>query len=280
MAKIIVLGGNGKVGRRLTGLLEEQGHQAVPASRSSAVRFDWRDGTTWQPVLAGAEAVFVVGPGSARDWSGPLAALLGAADRAGVRHAVLLSARGVEFLPGGAVDLAERALASGPVPWTVLRPAHFAQNFTEAMFAPVDGVITAPVGDAAEPFVDVRDIAEVAARVLADRTFTGERIALSGPAAVTFEEAAAALSAASGTEVRYEPEEPAAHAARLRAAGTPEGYVRWRMAMLEGIRTGADAYVSDGVEQVLGRPATAFAAWAADEVPTAAWATRPAPGTA
>lgn len=275
MAKIIILGGNGKVGRRLTGLLKERGHQAVPVSRSSALRFDWHDRSTWEPVLVGAEAVFIVGPGSARDWSGLLADFLGTADRAGVRHAVLLSARGVEFLPGGAVDLAERTLAAGPVPWTVLRPAHFAQNFTEAMFVPVDGVITAPVGDAAEPFVDVRDIAEVAAEVLAERTFLGERIALSGPAAVTFEEAAAALSAASGTEVRYESEEPAAHAARLRAAGTPEGYVEWRMAMLEGIRTGADAYVSDGVERVLGRPATAFATWAAREVPTAAWASRP-----
>jgi uncharacterized protein YbjT (DUF2867 family) len=272
MTRFVVLGGNGKTGRRLIAALEGRGHQAVAASRSSAARFDWQDSSTWEPVIAGAEGVFIVGPGSARDWSGLLTGFLEVAAAAGVRHTVLLSSRGVEYLPGGAVDLAERALVSGPVPWTVLRPSHFAQNFTEAMFVPVGGLVTAPVGGAAEPFIDVLDIAEVAAKVLVDRAFTGERIALSGPAALTFEEAAAVLSAASGVSVRFEPEEPAAHAARLRAAGTPEGYVQWRMAMLEGIRTGADAYVSRGVEQVLGRPATGFAAWAAREVPAATWA--------
>lgn len=271
MAKIIVLGGQGKVGRRLIETLTRQGHEATAASRSSQVRFDWHDASTWEAVVAGAESVFVVGPGSARDWSGLLARFLDVAASAGVRHAVLLSARGVEFLPGGAVDLAERALEAGPVPWTVLRPSHFAQNFTEAMFVPVDGLISAPVGTGAEPFIDVQDLAETAARILADGACVGRRIALSGPAAVTFEEAAAVLSAASGVKVRFEPEDPATHRARLRAAGTPEGYVEWRMAMLEGIRTGADAYVSDGVEQILGRPATPFTAWAAREVPSAAW---------
>ncbi|WP_228040711.1 hypothetical protein [Streptomyces chromofuscus] len=253
-------------------MLEDQGHHAVAASRKSPARFDWHDTSTWQPVLAGADGVFIVGPGSARDWSGPLTSLLEVAEGEGVQHAVLLSARAVEFLPGGAVYLAERALAAGPVPWTVLRPSHFAQNFTEAMFVPVDGLIRQPVGAGAEPFVDVRDVAETAAKVLVERTFIGERISLSGPAALTFEEAAKTLSEASGTTVRFAHEDPADHEAGLRAAGTPEGYVRWRMAMLEAIRTGADAYVSDGVQQVLGRAATGFADWAAREVPRAAWA--------
>lgn len=57
----------------------------------------------------------------------------------------------------------------------------------------------------------------------------------------------------------------AEHVSRLQAAGTPDGYVRWRMAMLRGIRTGADAYLSSGVADVLGRPATGFTDWAARE---------------
>jgi len=272
MTRFVVLGGSGKVGRRLVRALAEYGHEGVAASRGSSVRFDWQDTSTWEPALAGAKGVFVVGPGSARDWSGALTGFLGTAAAAGVEHAVLLSARGVEFLPGGAVDLAERALAAGPVPWTVLRPAHFAQNFTEAMFAPVDGLVTAPVGTGAEPFVDVLDVAEVAARVLSATSFTGEHLALSGPTALTFAEAAAVLSSASGRRIRFVPQSPADHEAALRAAGTPEGYIRWRMAMLDGIRSGADAYLSDGVARVLSRPPTSFDSWAAREVPTAPWA--------
>ncbi|MFD7881897.1 NAD(P)H-binding protein [Streptomyces bauhiniae] len=273
MTQILVLGGNGKVGRRLIGALRGRGHQGVAASRSSALRFDWHDPSTWPRALQGADAVFVVGPGSAHDWSGPLSGFLDLAAKIRVRHAVLLSARAVQFLPGGAVDLAEQALAAGPVPWTVLRPTHFAQNFTEAMFTPNDGVITAPSGCGAEPFVDVQDVAEAAAQILARRSHISQNIALSGPAALTFSQAAAALAAASGTAVRFVDQEPAEHAARLAGAGTAAGYVRWRTAMLDAIRTGADAYLSHGVQDVLGRPATDFVTWAAREVPGAAFAT-------
>jgi uncharacterized protein YbjT (DUF2867 family) len=211
----------------------------------------------------------VVGPGSASDWSPDLSRLLGAAEAAGVRRAVLLSARGVEFLPGGAVDRAEHALRESPLPWTILRPTHFAQNFTEAMFVPRDGQITAPAGTGREPFVDVADVADVAAAVLAGQGFDGATLGLSGPEAISFAEAAGVLSAASGAPVRFTDEPDAEHVARLRAAGTPDGYIEWRMAMLGGIRRGADAYLSDGVQQVLGRPPASFADWARREVPPA-----------
>jgi len=186
MSTFLILGGTGKVGRRLAISLSAAGHEPRPASRQAAVRFDWADHSTWAAALAGADGLFIVGPGSATDWSPSLAGLLAAAGPAGVKHAVLLSARGVEFLPDGAVALAEQALRHGPLPWTILRPAHFSQNFTEAMFAPSDGLILAPVGTGREPFIDVRDIADVAAAVLASGGYDGATVDLSGPEAVSF----------------------------------------------------------------------------------------------
>jgi uncharacterized protein YbjT (DUF2867 family) len=272
MSTFAILGGTGKVGRRLARSLTDAGHQARPLSRHTAVPFDWADEATWPGALAGTDRLFIVGPGSASDWSPRLTRLLAAAGAAGVQRAVLLSARGVEFLPDGAVGRAERALRDGPLPWTILRPTHFAQNFTEAMFAPRDGVIAAPVGTGREPFIDTGDIADVAAVVLADGGYDGGTLDLSGPAAISFPEAAAILTAASGTPVRFADQSDDDHVAGLRAAGTPEGYIRWRMAMLGGIRRGDDAYLSDGVPRVLGRPATSFADWARRAAPLAPWA--------
>jgi uncharacterized protein YbjT (DUF2867 family) len=278
MATFLILGGTGKVGRRLTSALIEAGHDSRPASRHAAIRFDWADESTWSSALAGddglagVDGLFIVGPGSATDWSPRLSHLLAAAKTAGAGHAVLLSARAVEFLPGGAVDRAEQALRNGPLPWTILRPTHFAQNFTEAMFAPRDGLIAAPAGTGHEPFIDAADIADVAAAVLGRDGYHGTTLDLSGPAAVGFAEAAAVLAEAAGTPVRYEDESDDEHVQRLRAAGTPEGYIEWRMAMLGGIRRGDDAYLSDGVQQVLRRPAASLAAWAQREVPMAPWA--------
>ena len=263
---ILLIGGTGKVGRRLARVLRERGHHVRLASRSRGdVRFDWRDPATYDHALAGVDSMFIVGPGSASDWSPLLRDLLVRAAAAGVRRAVLLSARGVEFLPDGAVDRAEHALREGPIPWNILRPAHFAQNFTEAMFVPVDGEVVAPVADGAEPFVDVEDVAEVAASLLTDPGFENDVIEVSGPDAVDFSEAVSLVGDAAGRRFTFLHESPEQHIERLRAAGTPEGYITWRMAMLGGIRTGDDAYLSDGVQRVLGRPATSFAEWARRE---------------
>jgi uncharacterized protein YbjT (DUF2867 family) len=267
MATFLILGGTGKVGRRLGTRLSSLGHTARIASRSSGdVRFDWRDPATYADAVRDVEGIFIVGPGSATDWSPLLRDLLAEAARAGVRRVVLLSARGVEFLPDGVVARAERALTEGGVPWTILRPTHFAQNFSEAMFVPEQGRIHAPVGAARHPFVDVRDLADVAARVLVDDAWAGEVIEVSGPRALGFDEAAAVLAGARGEAVEYVAEDRDAHERRLLASGTPGTYVTWRMAMLDGIAAGRDAYLSDGVERVLGRPATAFEQWAQEEV--------------
>lgn len=66
--------------------------------------------------------------------------------------------------------------------------------------------------------------------------------------------AVALLGDAAGRPLSFVVESPEQHVEWLRAAGTPEGYITWRMAMLRGIRSGDDAYLSDGVPRVLGGP--------------------------
>lgn len=271
MSTLLLLGGTGKTGRRLAERLEAQGHTARAVGRATTPRFDWRDESTWAPALRGVDGVFIVGPGSASDWSPLLERFLATAAEQHVRHAVLLSARGVEFLSDGAVARAEAALKRSPLAWTILRPSHFAQNFTEAMFVPDDtGAFYAPVADGREPFIDVDDIADVAAVALTSDEYDGRILELSGPRAIDFDEAARILTEVTARPVRYVSESDDAHIARLRGQGLPEGYIEWRMAMLRGIASGSDAYLSHDVEAVLGRPATTFEAWARREAsPTA-----------
>jgi uncharacterized protein YbjT (DUF2867 family) len=262
MGTFLLIGGTGKVGARLGRLLTAAGHTARIASRSGGdVHFDWHDGSTYRSALTGADGAFIVGPGSASDWSPLLEEFLRVAVSCGVRRAVLLSARGVEFLQDGAVARAEKALRSGGVTWTILRPSHFAQNFTEAMFVPEAGRVLAPVGCGAEPFVDVQDLAEVAASVLTSDQWANEVVEISGPVALTFDEAVGSLGEAAGQPFTYVEEPAEQYRARLRSTGVPEGYITWRMAMLGGIRRGEDAYISDGIPRVLGRPATSFQTW-------------------
>ncbi|PZG44976.1 NAD(P)-dependent oxidoreductase [Spongiactinospora gelatinilytica] len=129
MDDILVLGATGKTGRRLVRLLRERDLPVRPASRSSAVRFDWSGPQTWEPATKGARAVYLVAP----DDPAPIAGFVDQARRNGpVERFVVLSGRGIEHVEGdfgAGMATAERAVAASGAEWTVLRPNEFAQNF-------------------------------------------------------------------------------------------------------------------------------------------------------
>jgi uncharacterized protein YbjT (DUF2867 family) len=207
---------------------------------SRATGFDWAD-----PAydLAGIDGVFLTVPGQDPRNPERVARLLdGFAGRA-----VLLSARAVEFHPGGALAAIEDAVRR--TEHTILRPSWFVQNFTEGFLAPQDGIVTAPTGDGREPFVDLDDVADVAVAALTEDGHQGITYELSGPTALTFAEAAERVGG------RFVAADPAEYAASL---ALPPEYVSWRMAMFDAIREGRDARVSSGVQDALGRPAAAF----------------------
>jgi uncharacterized protein YbjT (DUF2867 family) len=113
--KIVVIGGTGLIGSKLVAKLDEQGHDAVPASPNSGVS-----------TLTGAQVVVDVldiFETSSRD-------LLVAETAAGVGHHVTLSVVGADRLPESAYFRAkvtqEEVVKAGPIPYTILRATqHF-----------------------------------------------------------------------------------------------------------------------------------------------------------
>ncbi|ADB49943.1 NAD(P)H-binding protein [Conexibacter woesei] len=265
MSDYLIIGGSGKTGRRIVEHLTAAGHTARAASRGGAVHFDWHDETTWDAALAGTEGVYLVVPQQGFEYAAPFAALLKRAEAAGVRRAVMLSARGAEFVPGNPVFAAEDVVRGSGLDWTILRPTWFDQNFTEAYFAPgEDGAVVAPAGDGREPFVDLDDVAAVAAAALTDPRHAGRTYELSGPEALTFGELVALLAAEAGRELRYVAADPADYERILTGALDAER-AAFLAQLFAAIRDGRDTRLSDGVQQALGRPATTVAQWAARE---------------
>jgi len=262
MSTHLILGGTGKTGRRLARRLSEADQDVRVASRSGAVRFDWDDDATWDPALTGTAGVYIVPPALRLDWWPDIERLLDRARKQGVSRAVLLGVRGGQLDPAGSLAAAERALEASGLEWGVVRPTWFMQNFTEAFFRPgieQDGVVVAPTGDGAEPFVDVEDIAAVAAALLTGAAERGRAYDLSGPEALTFAQAAEHFGA------RHVDPGEAAWVAGATESGIPEDYAQLLGRLFGLIRDGHDAGLSDGVPEALGRPATSFATWAARE---------------
>ncbi|MEV0112057.1 NAD(P)H-binding protein [Streptomyces sp. NPDC050844] len=269
---ILVLGATGKTGRRVVARLRDQGRSVRAASRSGETRFDWTERATWAPVLEGVGALYLVGPPDPE----PVADFVSQAAAAGVRRFVVLSGRGVEvygdsFEPSMAE--AERVVRELNVDWTVIRPNNFTQNFDEDIFhAPlVAGRLALPVGDVPEPFIDVDDIADVAAALLTEDGHTGRVYELSGPRALTFADAVAELAAASGRPMSFEDITPDAYVAELTAADVPADAARALANVLSWLSEGHNATPTTGVRDVLGREPRDFTVYAKAAAVAGAW---------
>ncbi|MFI9200286.1 NAD(P)H-binding protein [Streptomyces sp. NPDC053048] len=273
---IVVLGGTGKTGRRVVNGLRERGAKVRAASRSGEVRFDWDNMDTWEPALAGAEAAYIVDmqdkPG-ASDAEGLIRDLSKQAVYLGVRRLVLLQARVTEDVGGKSLIAGERAVQESGAEWTVLRPNWFAQNFSEGVLLDgiVAGELSLPAGSGREPFVDVEDIAAVATAALLDDGHAGQVYELSGPRALSLEEAVDEIARATGRSLRYVPVSHQDYVAELVSFGVSEDYAVFVADLVAQIRDNKNATPTDTVERVLGRAPRDFSAFVRDVAPTGVW---------
>ncbi|MFD4639408.1 NAD(P)H-binding protein [Lentzea sp. NPDC058436] len=261
--EILVLGATGKTGRRMVTTLEAAG--AVPRKASRATGFDWNDQSTWKPFLHGATAAYVIAP----EDPSAAAPFVEQAATAGLRRLVLLSGRGLDKTPPTVfqgMHTAEKAVREGAVPWTILRANNFNQNFSEQVWQPEieAGRLSLPADDTPEPFVDVQDIAEVAALTLTTDDHHGQTYDLSGPEGVTFTEAVAKIAQATGRTIDLVKLTPTEYREALLALGAPEEVATELNGMFEGMRAGHLATPSEDIPRLLGRQAKSFDAYVSE----------------
>ncbi|WP_422373191.1 NmrA family NAD(P)-binding protein [Hoeflea sp.] len=266
---ILVIGSTGKTGSRIAASLKQKGFAVREGSRHAAVPFDWEQPDTWGPALEGVSSAYVsyfpdlAFPGAAEK----IEALTRVAKAAGVRKLVLLSGRGEAH-----AEACEELVRHSGLAFTLVRAAWFAQNFSEGYLqGPVlDGVVALPAGDIREPIADVDDIAEVAVAALTDARHDGELYEITGPRLLSFAEAAAEISRAAGIPVRYQPITlEQFHDGMLEMAGPLVADVFTEIC--RETLDGHNAYLADGVERALGRPATDFAEFCRRAAAGGAW---------
>ena len=274
----LVLGATGKTGSRVANRLLSRGLPVRPAARSGAdAHFDWDDPSTYAPALHGVERVYLLGPVMRTDFADQVSVFLDAAEAAGARHVTYLSAHGVDSAPPGtAMRSVELDLLGRPgLTHAILRPAWFMQNFSETFLKPVDGAIVVPAGDGAEAFVDAEDIAAVASATLTDpEAHSGAQYALTGPEALTIEEAAKVISDVSGQAINYTDIDRDEWIAAAVAAGVPAAYGAVLRMLTETIASGHGSRPSSDVEKAVGAAPASFADFARRTA--AAWAVQEA----
>ena len=236
------------------------------AARDRAdVHFDWDDPSTHRQALDGAGRLYLMAPVMRTTFAPQLSAFLDLAEARGVRHVTYLSMYGMESAPASVavraveLDLMRRSSMTH----AILRPAWFMQNFSEGFLRPLDGAVVVPTGSSGEAFVDVNDIAAVAAATLTDpEAHAGAAYAPTGPEILTVSEAAAIIGGVTGRPVQHVDIDRETWIEGVLAAGVPAEYGQMLRVLTETVASGAGSTPNDDVERVTGAPPRSFADFA------------------
>ena len=266
---ILVIGANGKTGRRVAERLKQSDISVKAASRSSETHFDWDDADTWGAALEGTQGAYITVypdlsfPGVAEK----VEAFAKLAVSKGCRRLVLLSGRG----EAGAQD-AENRLKNTGAEWVIVRCSVFNQNFSESFQdAIAHGHLSMPVGDILEPFIDTDDIADVAYAAFTDSRHIGEIYELSGPRLMSLQDVVEDLSVALDRPVLFHSVSVEEYAQELVTHGFAEEESLPIAQLIADVMDGRNAYLTDGVQRALGRPAKDFLDYARDAAATGVW---------
>src|SRR5213592_1579653 len=273
---VLVTGATGTIGRDVARQLSGKGVAVRAGIRDTArarkqfgadialVLFDFESEKTFSEALEGVEKVFLLPPLLPNQLE-VMNVFVDAAKRAGVRHIVKLSAIGVddETHPTAIKwhGANEQHIRESGVAFTFLRPNSFMQNFF-TYFPPRNGAIYLPWGTGTASFVDTRDIASVAAKVLTSDGHEGKIYTLTGPATLGIAEVARILSEMTGREFKYVDVPEAAARDGMLQAGVPPWQVDLVMELHAVNKQNRWSAVTSDIEKVTGTPPTDFAQFA------------------
>lgn len=262
---ILVTGATGNVGRHLVSELQHRGlpvrvfvrdeqkaAEVLPGGVELEVG-DFADESSVTWALHGVDQVYLAsnGPGQP-EYEGRV---VETAMKAGVRRIVKLSSWidwGTSLWDWNAA--CEKQVRASSIPAVVLRPTALMTNLLASRDSVREqGKLIAPAEGARVAFIDPRDVAEVAATILAGGGPDEQTYLLTGPEAITYHDIAQTLTAVVGRPVEFVPvSDEAAHDAFLRT-GLPDWAAEGLISLFRKLREGVQDVTTDAVRRLTGR---------------------------
>jgi uncharacterized protein YbjT (DUF2867 family) len=255
---VLVTGATGNVGRAVVAELRRLGMPVRAFVRDPAADLgagvelacgDFEDPASIGRALAGVDRVFLSSADGPRKVAHEAAVIDACVERGValiVKASTLLADPASPLPPVAWNGRSEQHLRRSGVPAVMLRSGFYMTNLSQMAH---DGRLIAPAGEGRVAFIDPADIGAVAAVVMRDRSaLAGRAYRLTGGAAISFAQAAAALGA------EYVDVPPAAARDGLAAAGMPDWLIEHLDRAFALIRAGVMSEVTDTVRALTGRP--------------------------
>jgi uncharacterized protein YbjT (DUF2867 family) len=268
--KILVIGGNGKTGRKVAEGLVRNGKSIRIGSRNENPPFDWERPETWENTLAGIDSVYITYqpdlavPGARKS----IEEFTSLAVKSGVKKMVLLSGKGEKE-----AELCEKVVMNSGVDWTVVRASWFNQNFSESFFLdPIKaGHVALPKAETLIPFVDTDDIADVVVEALLNEKHNGKTYELTGPRQLTFKKVIEEISETTGRNINFDSITMGDYKRLLSENNVPDDYIWLIDYLFTEVLVEENSVITHDVEKVLGRKAKDFSEYAKETASTGIW---------
>lgn len=196
--------------------------------------------------------------------------LIREAKKNGVRQIVKLSV--FQFV--GSIGIwhryEEKIIEESGIPYTFLRAGAFMQNFISFFGQTIknQNAFYLAAGNGKVSFVDVRDIAAVAVKLLTENRPSHENTAfgITGQEALSYSQAAEILSKATGKKISYIDISQKKAIEAMKGSGMEDWLIADLIEFSNIIKAGNASQTTDTIEQFLGRKATSFEQFAMNHI--------------
>ena len=277
--KVFVYGGSGLVGGHLIKELQKNGHEVWAGSRKPEsqkkesnltwVYADSKETKKGLEILEAVDAAYFLSPPGETNQYEILSPWIEKAKQVGLKKLVLMTAMGVDHAPPEAPFRKTEILLEGAgIPWNIIRPNWFMQNFNSFWIAGIkqDGKIYFPGGNATVSFIDARDIASVASVLLTTNDFVNQAITLTGKESLDHVQVSKYISFVSGKNIEYVDVDPKVFESSLVSAGLSKGYAAFLVMIAGALKEGFASPIVDSVQKITGKEPISFQKYAEDHV--------------
>jgi uncharacterized protein YbjT (DUF2867 family) len=194
------------------------------------------------------------------------------AKKNGVKFIVKLSTMGADLDPGytsGRLHRqVEKIIEESGIPFAFLRPNSFMQSFVTRSSQTIknQSAIYLPAGDEKISFVDARDVAAVAAKVLTNNgsQHMNKVYDITGPEALSHSQVAEILSEETGRRITYLDISEEDARSRMKKMGVGDWFIDNAMELYNMYRTGHRSQTTAVIEQLTEQKPTTFSQFARD----------------
>ncbi len=273
VSDILVTGSTGNVGREVVRLLSALNSPVTAAVRNPSesqksfgsnvrcVSFDFTNPETFAGAFAGINKLFLVRPPAIAEID-RITPALNAAKQASVEEIVFLSIIGADknqIVPHYKI---ERAIEQLNIPAVFLRCSFFMQNLntTHREDIRLRDRLFMPAGNGKTSFIDVRDIAAVAVKILTEKhdrvkeeLLSNRAYDLTGAVALTYAEVATIFTTVLGRQIQYTNPAISIFIWQMLRQGFSLQFVLVMVGIYTTARFGLAGMVTSDVQQLLGR---------------------------